>query len=213
MTACPVGHDSAAADFCDVCGRPIGAAAPPEAAGTDAAEATSWPDDKCPVCQRERTGQFCEGCGRDFEAVEEAEAPAAAWTAVIRADRQYFDSMTEANGQETTEFPASLPERQFRLTGAQVQIGRRSPGGEPDIDLSGPPADTGVSRQHAVLLAEAGGTWALLDQGSANGTQLNGVEVAPNQRAPLHDGDEISIGRWTVLTIRTLTTGQPGSDG
>ncbi len=222
MTACPAGHDSAATDFCDVCGRPLGVTGPPEpvgvtgppgSAGSQAAEPTPWPDEKCPVCQRERTGQFCEGCGHDFDADPELEpavvAAAQAWTAVVRADRRYFDSMTDADGQEATEFPARLPERQFRLAGAQMQIGRRNPSGvEPDIDLSGPPADTGVSRQHAVLVAEPDGTWALLDQGSANGTLLNGAGVIPSLRAPLHDGDEISIGRWTVLTIRLLPIGQ-----
>jgi pSer/pThr/pTyr-binding forkhead associated (FHA) protein len=136
-----------------------------------------------------------------------------AWTAVVRADRRYFDSMTEADGCETepAEFPVGLPERQLRLAGAQMQIGRSSRSGiQPDIDLGGPPADTGVSRRHAVLLAEPDGTWVLMDQGSANGTLLNGLEVTPNERAPLHDGDEISIGRWTVLTIRRLISGQPG---
>jgi hypothetical protein len=221
MTTCPAGHESAAADFCDVCGRPIGATGLPEPAGgtgapvpagSQAAEPTPWPDEQCPVCQRERTGQFCEGCGHDFDADPEFEPSVAAarqaWTAVVRADRRYFDSMTDANGEESAEFPACLPERAFRLAGAQMQIGRRSPSGiEPDIDLSGPPADTGVSRQHAVLVAEPDGTWALLDQGSANGTLLNGVGVTPNQRAPLHDGDQISIGRWTVLTIRMSPIG------
>jgi hypothetical protein len=27
-------------------------------------------------------------------------------------------------------------------------------------------------------------------------------ELTPNQHAPLHDGDLVSLGRWTVLTIR-----------
>jgi len=137
---------------------------------------------------------------------------ATVWTAVVRADREYFDTVTEADAQQTgpMRFPSSLPERQFRLTGAQMQIGRRSAarGLRPDIDLSGPPADTGVSRQHAVLLAEPDGTWALVDQGSANGTLMNGVEVTPYERARLHDGDEISIGRWTILTIRMMPNGQ-----
>jgi hypothetical protein len=125
------------------------------------------------------------------------------WAALVRADRQYFDSMTEADAGPM-EFPIDWPQRRVLLTGMQMQIGRRSTfrGSEPDIDLSGPPADFGVSRQHAVLLAAPDGSWALVDQGSASGTRLNGVEVTPHQPAPLHDGDQISLGRWTVLTIR-----------
>jgi FHA domain/WXG100 protein secretion system (Wss), protein YukD len=128
------------------------------------------------------------------------------WTAVVRADRQYFNSVAGANGEsaDPSQFPARWPEQHIPLTGAQMQIGRSSSSKaiKPAIDLSGPPPDLAVSHQHAVLVAQPDGTWALVDQGSVNGTFLNGVEVAPGQRASLHDGDQISLGRWTVLTIR-----------
>ena len=129
-----------------------------------------------------------------------------AWTAVVRANRRHFESAIQANGARADpgQFPPRWPEHHIPLTGTQMQIGRgsTSKGTEPDIDLSGPPPDTGVSHQHAVLVAEPDGTWTLIDQGSSNGTLLNGIEVTPGQRAPLHDGDQISLGRWTVLTIR-----------
>jgi FHA domain/WXG100 protein secretion system (Wss), protein YukD len=129
-----------------------------------------------------------------------------AWTAVVRADRRSFESAIQANGAQAdpSQLPPRWPERHIPLTGTQMQIGRGSTsrGNEPDIDLSGPPPDTGVSHQHTVLVAEPDGTWALIDQGSSNGTLLNAVEVTPGQRTPLHDGDQISLGRWTVLTIR-----------
>jgi hypothetical protein len=128
------------------------------------------------------------------------------WTAVVRADRKYFESVIWAEGEraDLSQFPVRWPEHHIQLAGAQMQIGRRNAAKavEPDIDLSGPPADVGVSHRHAILVAEPDGTWALVDQDSANGTHLNGVEVTPNQRTPLHDGDQISLGRWTVLTIR-----------
>jgi hypothetical protein len=127
------------------------------------------------------------------------------WTVVVRADRPYFDSLVRAKKEQarSAQFPDSWPELDIRLAGQQVQIGRRSTskGLKPDIDLSGPPPDVGVSRRHAVLLAEPDGTWAILDHGSANGTLLNGTEVTPNERARLHDGDQINLGTWTALTI------------
>jgi pSer/pThr/pTyr-binding forkhead associated (FHA) protein len=85
-----------------------------------------------------------------------------------------------------------------------MRIGRRSPsrGLEPEIDLSGPPADPGVSHLHAVLIADEDGGWTVFDPGSANGTQVNGREMAPGSRVRLRDGDRISLGAWTVLTIR-----------
>jgi predicted component of type VI protein secretion system len=128
------------------------------------------------------------------------------WTVVATADRDYFDQVVTHDGPDagTIQFPAYCPERRFRLIGPQMRIGRRSTsrGLDPEIDLTGPPADTGVSHMHAVLTAEPDGTWALVDPGSANGTQVNGAEIATGVKVPLHDGDRISLGGWTVLTIQ-----------
>src|SRR5262249_59075719 len=95
------------------------------------------------------------------------------------------------------------PERRFPLTGSQMRIGRRSRsrGLEPEIDLTGPPADPGISHLHAVLLAQPDGGWVVLDPGSANGTLVNDAEIATGARVQLRDGDRVSLGGWTVLTI------------
>jgi hypothetical protein len=133
-------------------------------------------------------------------------AAAAEWTAVATADRAYFDSVVATAGPDApaVQFPDYCPERRFRLFGPEMRIGRRSPsrGLEPEIDLTGPPADPGVSHLHAVLIADEDGGWIVLDPGSANGTLVNGTEMAPGSRVRLHDGDRISLGAWTVLTIR-----------
>jgi pSer/pThr/pTyr-binding forkhead associated (FHA) protein len=73
---------------------------------------------------------------------------------------------------------------------------------EPEIDLSDPPVDPGISRLHALLLPDPGGFWAVLDPGSANGTLLNGREIPPGDLIPLRDGDRINLGAWTAITIR-----------
>jgi hypothetical protein len=129
-----------------------------------------------------------------------------AWNATITANRDYFDSVVAAGGPEagTIQFPAYCPERQFRLAGPEMRIGRRSAsrGLEPEIDLTGPPMDTGVSHLHAVLIQEPDGNWSVLDPGSSNGTQLNGTEIATGVKMPLHDGDAITLGGWTLITIR-----------
>jgi pSer/pThr/pTyr-binding forkhead associated (FHA) protein len=87
-----------------------------------------------------------------------------------------------------------------------MTIGRRSRsrGVEPEIDLSGPPLDPGVSTLHAVLLAAPGGGWDLVDVGSRNGTVVNGHPdpIAPNAPVRLAVGDRIMIGAWTVLTVQ-----------
>jgi pSer/pThr/pTyr-binding forkhead associated (FHA) protein len=103
-------------------------------------------------------------------------------------------------------FPHYCPPRTFALDGAQMTIGRRSRsrGVEPEIDLSGPPLDPGVSTVHAVLVKGADGSWDLVDVGSRNGTVINDAPdlIAPNAPVHLAVGDRIKIGAWTVLTVR-----------
>ncbi len=127
------------------------------------------------------------------------------WIAVITADRGYFDRVvaTGAPDAGNLRFPPYCPERRFRLEGREMRIGRRSAsrGIEPEIDLTGPPTDPGVSHLHAVLLAEPDGGWAVLDPGSSNGTMVNGRDIAAGERVALDEGDRIYLGAWTVLTI------------
>jgi hypothetical protein len=127
------------------------------------------------------------------------------WMAVVSCDRAYYEAVRAANAHDraAVSFPSHYAERRFALAGHQMQIGRRSisRGIEPEIDLTGPPADPGVSRLHAVLLATADGGWAVLDPGSANGTLVNGAEIPTGVQVPLSDGDRINLGGWTAITV------------
>lgn len=76
---------------------------------------------------------------------------------------------------------------EFPLTDERTTIGRGS-----DNVLVIP--DISVSRQHVVVVREAG-KWIVMDQGSGNGTRLNGKPVT---RGSLQHGDEIAMGD-TVL--------------
>ena len=131
--------------------------------------------------------------------------PQATWTAVVGADRGYYDRVQAVTGPEgsAVTFPSYCAERRFQLVGNQMRIGRRriSRGLAPEIDLTGPPADPGISRLHAVLIAMADGGWAVLDPGSANGTLVNGSEIGVGDQVPLHDGDRINLGAWTAITV------------
>jgi serine/threonine-protein kinase len=130
---------------------------------------------------------------------------AATWTAVVAADRAYYDSVQAADDTQSGEivFPDRYPERRFRLAGTEVRIGRRSVSQriEPEIDLAGPPLDPGVSRLHAVLTAGPDGTWSVTDADSDNGIRVNGRDVRPDESVPLRHGDRIHLGAWTVITI------------
>jgi pSer/pThr/pTyr-binding forkhead associated (FHA) protein len=135
------------------------------------------------------------------------EAETATWSAVIGADRDYYESVIAQGGPDAAAitFPVYAPERRIELTGEQIRIGRRSTsrGLNPEIDLSEPPEDPGVSHMHAVLLAQPDGTWALVDPGSMNGTTLNGgtKPVDVNVPVPVGDGDRIHVGAWTTITL------------
>ncbi|KOV93228.1 MULTISPECIES: FHA domain-containing protein [unclassified Streptomyces] len=130
------------------------------------------------------------------------------WTATIGPDREYFMAMMQRSGPEAAglNLPAYSPEQQRSLTGNQVTIGRRrhSTGDTPDIDLSVPPEDPGVSHQHAVLVQQPDGSWAVVDQNSTNGTTVNMSEepIQPFVPVPLQDGDRVHVGAWTTITVR-----------
>ncbi|WP_327102553.1 FHA domain-containing protein [Nonomuraea glycinis] len=208
MATCPQGHTSGSDDYCDVCGAQIGGAAAPAAAPPQPAGAES-----CPICQTPRAGQFCEVCGHAFDgSAGPAQPPtttSARWEAVTAADRGYYEQVIAEGGPdaETIAFPPYCPERSFPLEAEQVRIGRRSRGRDlqPDIDLSGPPSDPGVSHLHAVLIAQPGGSWTLVDPGSSNGTRVNGRPVTVNTPVTVGVGDRIHVGAWTVITIREGT--------
>jgi pSer/pThr/pTyr-binding forkhead associated (FHA) protein len=130
----------------------------------------------------------------------------ATWTVVVGLDREYYDRMqlTRALTGPAVTFPGFSNERRFQLEGTQLRIGRRSAvrGLEPEIDLTGPPTDPGISRLHAVLIPGPDGGWSVLDPGSANGTLLNGREIPVGELVHLRHGDRINLGVWTVITVQ-----------
>ncbi|MHA3021965.1 FHA domain-containing protein [Mycobacterium sp. BMJ-28] len=195
MPICVDGHPSVAADFCDVCGSPIGDPIAPAA-----------PAQQCPACAAPISGRFCEACGHDSALPPPAEvpAPAATWTAVVAADREFHQRVLAREGPDTVDFPEYFPERRIALDQEVTLIGRRNPdkGVDPQIDLALHPSDRGVSTQHAVLrLRNAGLT--ITDIGSTNGTSLNGSDdrLPEGQETPLSDGDRVHIGAWTTITV------------
>ena len=126
---------------------------------------------------------------------------------MVSADRTYFDAVAAAGpdaGQLT--FPPYCPLRTFALAGEQIRVGRRSVsrGIAPEIDLTGPPLDPGISHLHVLLNRMPDGSWQLVDPGSANGTRINDGSdaVATNEPVALADGDRIHIGAWTTITLR-----------
>jgi hypothetical protein len=59
--------------------------------------------------------------------------------------------------------------------------------------------DPNVSRRHAEVRPEGDGSYALIDLGSTNGTELNGKRVS---HARLSEGDAIAIGQTELTFVR-----------
>lgn len=85
------------------------------------------------------------------------------------------------------------PGRVYEIRKDSLSIGRSR---ESDIFLE----DLAVSRLHASIISMGNGNFALRDEGSANGTKVNGQPVNKYQPYPLQEGDKIQLGQ-TVLVF------------
>lgn len=85
------------------------------------------------------------------------------------------------------------PGRIYEVRKDSLSIGRSR---ESDIFLE----DLAVSRLHASIVNMGNGNYGLKDEGSANGTKINGQLVPKNQMYPLQEGDKIQLGQ-TVLVF------------
>ena len=193
---CSLGHDNPdGSAFCDECGEPLASAAPAATAAPAPAPAAAAPapapagSQACPSCGSiNAAGEaFCSNCGSmlgapapaaaDTAAPAPAAAPAAALTArlIVEADNQEFDLSGKDN----------------------IMIGREDAVSNiyPDVDLT-PHAgeEGGVSRLHARIFYD-NGQYMLEDENSTNFTFLNRQKLAGKTPTPLHDNDEVRLGR------------------
>lgn len=170
----------------------------------------------CPLCDEPLAARFCEFCGHDSTSPVPDPPPtpepapigtAGCWSVEVVADRDWYDRVARRDGPDvaTVTFPEHCPPRVFTLTGTTATIGRRHPGRgiEPEIDLTGPPRDPGISTVQAYLLARPEGGWDVLDPGSTNGVVLGaGVDPIPaHERHPIGAGEPVHLGAWTTLRL------------
>ena len=102
-----------------------------------------------------------------------------------------------ANG--TLQGRLDIGDRQFPLVGKTFSLGRAK-------DNNVVFTSNKVSRRHALVHAQGGSEFSLVDLGSSNGTHLNGRRVI--QPVPLQDGDVIQIGEES-LVFRVETSRTP----
>jgi hypothetical protein len=206
VTTCPkCGAASTDAEFCSECGAAIAA---PATVAEPAAGAET-----CPVCGEPRPGPFaryCDNCRYDFTAKQPFSAAAPpppdpvaqpAVSAVQGATQWDLHGSVDVSLRRPEDpMPTDTRARIFPLDLADHLIGRRSDKDDihPEIVID----DPGISRRHARILRAADGALSLLDLQSMNGTRLDGAAVEPNVPMALTDGNQITLGCWTRLTVR-----------
>jgi len=87
------------------------------------------------------------------------------------------------------------PGRVYQMHKDTLSIGRSR---ESDIFLE----DLAVSRLHASIISLGNNNYALRDEGSANGTKVNGLQVAKYQPQQLQEGDKIQLGQTVLVFAR-----------
>jgi hypothetical protein len=125
-----------------------------------------------------------------------AEPAPAGWLVVVAVD----PSLRETGSPEP---PAGVGPFTIPLDKPISMIGRKSASRAifPEIPLD---YDDAVSHRHALLERGADGRLVLRDIGAANGTRLNGKDVAAMVDQPLKDGDQITLGHWTRITVKAV---------
>lgn len=171
------------------------AAGSPVEAGSFSCQKCSFPialdhSDRMPICPScggstfQRASIFDQPTLSSFAALTPAEAPTG-WLDGVR-------SAIEQPGKYVAFF-AEGRARVIELAEGWSRIGRS---GAADIRLDDPT----VSRRHAVVVRTPEGELSALDDRSTNGIAVNGEAV---DWAPLSDGDELQIGRYTLHVIES----------
>ncbi len=207
---CPAGHRSATADYCDQCGAPhrCPARGRHETRGARRHEHDAGHErvarERRHARGAERRGpghdRFCEICGFDLARHDPRSAVLAdsGWAAEVAPDLAYFERVAP----EGLTFPVRRggADRSRSTPRASGSAGGARPGDDaPEIELG----DPAVSRLHATLVHAQDGSWAIVDEGSSNGTTLNAdADPIPSHlEVPLRDGDEVHVGAWTTITL------------
>ncbi|HEU4392092.1 MAG TPA: FHA domain-containing protein [Solirubrobacterales bacterium] len=163
---------------------------------------------------------FCLGCGSQLSMQETDELPGCPRCGGSQYRRDSIFAARQDHGGATNEF--SVPStpvtpdwlgharkaqtqpgyclalrgdddevRAFSIERGWTRIGRSLTA---DVRLD----DPSVSRRHALVVAEPGKPLRVLDDRSLNGVFVNGETV---EWAPLHDGDELAVGRFSLYVL------------
>lgn len=161
----------------------------------------------CPNCQHhEISGAlFCSECGVQLVQVADA----------ISQDVAHSPHASSIEAQKAPSSPPHLKSNaliSLHLTNTgqvlplagrnEYTLGRASEDQQilPDVDLVPYGAyDSGLSRLHATISLAQEVT--IMDLGSINGTQVNGMQIPPNTPQSLTHGDILTLGRMEIQIL------------
>ena len=207
--------------FCDECGEPLTGATPSPAAVDNQpapGPVTTAGTQTCPSCgaQNPAGEAYCANCGVSLLGTP---APAAVGTnaatvmppaaAPVAQEPAVAPAAPVAMPAAPTAMSARLiveaDNQEFDLSGKDnVVIGREDAVSNifPDVDLTPHGGEEGgVSRLHARIFIE-NGQYMIEDENSTNFTFVNRQRLAGKTPTPLHDNDEIKLGR-VLLRFKT----------
>jgi len=217
------GEQSTESDFCSHCGVQIELAAPgvvpiigTPGSSSSAPATAGGGHDHCPKCTAERedpTGQFCGTCGYNFvtgqggdvvqpEPAPVVASPAAASNAATSAANNSgprMDVVISVNFNAPSA-PKVRPSLTFPLFDEESLIGRKNSTVSQTLAID----DDAVSKRHAMIVRLDDGSFVIRDLNSTNGTKVNGVEVTPGADHPLKEGDVITMGEFTIITVQAI---------
>jgi FHA domain len=224
---CPKGHSSTEPDYCSECGAKIQGdslleSAVKHSSVTLSSPLFSAPSDglNCPECTAPHdpdSGDFCEICGYNFRTGTSGEIPPVTPVNPVITPAPTIDKIPVFYeiivaidpSLKTPESPEPPPQAPYiiSLDKESNLIGRTSDrrGIYPEIPLD---FDDAISHRHGLIIRQPNGELFLRDVGSSNGTQLNGIDVPHLVDKPLKEGDVITLGHWTKLTIKNKNSAQ-----
>ena len=171
----------------------------------------------CPNCgsKNEPSIKFCTDCGLWLQNVETRQD--------MMEDQQIKDTLEAALNEPEVMITAPKLEVgtiAFAVVGTSswirikyeqpVLLGRDAgtrPSNYPLVDLNDARGYVmGVSRQHA-LLQKMDDQYYVVDQGSSNGTFINGTRLKPYDNYEIHQGDRLILGQLNLVFFHENASG------
>jgi hypothetical protein len=168
----------------------------------------------CPSCQHEEMygTLFCSQCGTQLTYLKASPTKTAVYTAEAQArGREGIEEEKPPQAPGSKPLPDTLVSLKVMeggtiiplAGGLEFTLGRVS-GNQPilpDIDLTPYQAyEGGVSRLHATIKIDNQSV-TVTDLGSANGTRVNGIKLAPHTQKSLKNEDVLTLGKFKIQVL------------